>query len=174
MLNKETILLYIFSGLPGVGKSVLSQYLSQYLKAVYLRVDSIEQTMKNHSCEVVYDEGYQIAFKLAMDNLTIGNTVVADSVNPIEASREAWLNVAIRSNAEFYNIEIICSDITEHRQRVEQRLSDIDSLKLPTWDQVMMREYSQWNEERIVIDTAGRSIVQSKMDLLLALGLPVI
>lgn len=40
-------MLYIFSGLPGTGKSTLAQYLAKTLGAVYLRIDTIEQAMKD-------------------------------------------------------------------------------------------------------------------------------
>ncbi len=87
-------MLYIFSGLPSTGKSVLAQYLSQWIKGTYLRIDTIEQTMKNSGMNVSFDQGYQVAFKLAEDNLTLGQSVVADSVNPVIQSREAWHEVA--------------------------------------------------------------------------------
>ncbi|MCL1127528.1 AAA family ATPase [Shewanella surugensis] len=164
-------MLYIFSGLPGTGKSVLSQYLSQCIKGTYLRIDTIEQTMKNQSINVVFDEGYQIAFTLASDNLALGNSVVADCVNPALESREAWRELAMNANVPFCDIEIICSDVVEHQYRIEQRIADIPTLQLPAWEQVMEREYHQWQGDRIVIDTAGKTMDQSKMDLLQALAL---
>ena len=39
-------MLYIFSGLPGTGKSTLSAGLCQVLRAAYLRVDVVEQAMR--------------------------------------------------------------------------------------------------------------------------------
>ena len=41
--------LYIFSGLPGSGKSTLAINLSQYNKASYLRIDTIEQALKDEA-----------------------------------------------------------------------------------------------------------------------------
>ena len=41
-------MLYIFSGLPGCGKSTVAKMLSEKLKAVYLRVDTIEQLSLIH------------------------------------------------------------------------------------------------------------------------------
>lgn len=35
--------LFIFSGLPGVGKTTLARELSAYCHAVYCRIDTIEQ-----------------------------------------------------------------------------------------------------------------------------------
>ena len=59
-------------------------------------------------------------------------------------------------------IEVVCSDLALHRQRVESRASDIGGLKLPTWDDVMNRPYEPWDREHLVLDTA----VDSRDDLL--------
>jgi hypothetical protein len=62
---------------------------------------------------------------------------------------------------ETIEIEVICSDSREHRSRVETWLQDIFGLRLPTWEEVMSREYHPWNREHIVIDTANRSVPQN-------------
>jgi hypothetical protein len=66
-------------------------------------------------------------------------------------------------------VEVICSDLQLHRQRVERRSVDIRSLKLPTWEHVVSREYDPWDREHIVIDTAGRSAADSVEELRAAL-----
>lgn len=43
------------------------------------------------------DAGYRVAYALADDNLRLGRTVIADSVNPIGLTRDAWLSVADRA-----------------------------------------------------------------------------
>jgi len=35
----------------------------------------------------------------------------------------------------------VCSDVTEHRRRVEERTADIPGHAEPTWDDVISREY---------------------------------
>ncbi|NQY36612.1 MAG: AAA family ATPase [Alteromonadaceae bacterium] len=162
-------MLYIFGGLPGTGKSELSKYLAKRIGAVYLRIDTIEQTMKNSGIENIVDEGYQVAFSLAIDNLKLGMSVVADSTNPVEISRKAWREIAISAGVAYYEIEVTCSDSVEHKQRVETRVSDISSLKLPSWNEVVEREYHVWTTERILIDTAGKKTTESKLELMNAL-----
>ena len=39
-------MLIILGGLPGVGKTTIAKVLSKKLKAVYLRIDSIEEALK--------------------------------------------------------------------------------------------------------------------------------
>ena len=129
--QREVKLLYIFGGLPGTGKSELSKYLSETIGAIYLRIDTIEQALKNNGIGNIYDEGYKIASSIASENLKLGQSVVADSTNPVKESRELWRNVATRSSAQFIEIEVVCSDLLEHKQRIEARISDIQELKLP-------------------------------------------
>jgi len=53
----------------------------------------------------------------------------------------------------------------EHRKRAEQRRSDVANIKLPTWDDIVNREYHKWINGRIVIDTAGKTISQCETEL---------
>ena len=79
--------LFIFGGLPGTGKSELSRYLSRRLGAVYLRIDTIEQGLRDGGRGVKGPEGYVAAYGVAADNLRLGLDVVADSVNPLQLTR---------------------------------------------------------------------------------------
>ena len=159
-------LLFIFSGLPGSGKSTLAQALARHLSAVYVRVDTIEQALRDLCGVVVEGEGYRLAYRIALDNLRLGLSVVADSCNPIELTRREWERVGMDAGASYVNIEVVCSDSQLHRRRVESRRSEIPGLKLPTWSEVMTRRYDQWTVDRLAIDTAGRSPEAAQADLL--------
>jgi predicted kinase len=154
-------MLYIFGGLPGTGKSALSKRLTREKNAVYLRIDTIEQALREAGISVDGPEGYVTAYRIAEDNLRLGRVVVADSVNPLEITRSAWRNVAARAGMPFAEIEVICSDEVEHRSRVEERSPDIPGFKLPSWEDVVNREYERWDEAHLVIDTARQTVEQS-------------
>src|SRR5262245_50439265 len=161
--------LYVFAGLPGSGKSTLAKAVSHQYNAVYLRIDTIEQALRELCSIDVQGEGYRLAYRIASDNLKLGRDVVADSCNPIELTRREWEQVAQNSGANFHNIEIICSDRHEHRRRVETRVGEVTGLALPTWQEVEDREYHDWTVDRIVVDTAGRSVEACADELLGAL-----
>lgn len=90
--------------------------------AVYLRIDTIEQGLRD-ICHMagVEGEGYRLSYRIARENLELGNDVIADSVNPWELSRNEWNSVARSIGAEFVNIEVTCSDQAVHRSRLELR-----------------------------------------------------
>ena len=151
--------LIILAGRPGSGKTTIARALAAQIPAVHIRIDTIEQALRDAGFqgEMNY-AGYRVGYAVAEDNLGLGRMVIADSVNPLRISREAWRDVARRVDAPFLDIECICSDGALHRRRVETRVADIRGLKLPTWDQVVAREYDAWDEERIVIDTSLETV----------------
>lgn len=155
-------MLLIFGGLPGVGKTAIARELARQIGAMYLRIDSIEQVIRD--CDPgrpVNEAGYRIAYAVAEDNLRLGRTVIADSVNPLQIMRDAWHDLGQRAGVASAEIEVICSDQEQHRRRVEQRTADIRALKLPRWQQVLQREYHPWDREHLVIDTSTQSIEEN-------------
>jgi predicted kinase len=158
-------ILFIFSGLPATGKSTLSKLIAQEYGAVYLRIDTVEQGLRDLCRFDVQGEGYGLSYKIAIDNLKLGHNVVADSCNPMPLTRKEWENVAKENNSTFINIEVLCSNKEEHKKRVETRKSEISGLKLPAWKDVENREYHPWDADRIVVDTVGRSIEESFEEL---------
>ena len=152
--------LIVFGGLAGTGKTSIARELATKMGAMYLRIDTIEQAIRSSPgvTQAVNEEGYRVAYGVAADNLRLGRTVIADCVNPVRESRDAWMDVARFADSIFIDVEVVCSDTGIHRRRVETREADIPGLKLPTWKDVFAREYQAWNRNRIVIETAGKVV----------------
>jgi predicted kinase len=153
-------MLIVLSGLPGVGKTAISRELARAIGAVHLRIDSIEQAMRAAGWRVE-GQGYEVAHAVALDNLTLGRTVIADCVNPWPLTRGAWRAVGTRAGVRVVEVEVVCADVAEHRRRVESRAADIEGHQLPAWKDVVERDYRPWTSARLVIDTARTSVVES-------------
>jgi len=80
--------------------------------------------------------------------------VVADCVNPVAESREAWAATATQAGCPLLNVQIICSDRDQHRQRVASRASDVPGLVVPDWQSVMAHAYEPWPHAPLTLDTA--------------------
>lgn len=156
-------MLIILGGLPGTGKTAIALELARQLGAVYLRIDSIEQAIRESRVisQPVEDSGYRVAYAVAEDNLRLGRTVIADSVNPLQLTRDAWIDVAQRAQVKAIEIEVTCSDPREHRNRVESRVADVAGLRLPTWQEVVGREYQPWDRPHVLVETAGKSVAEN-------------
>ncbi|HAS45487.1 MAG TPA: kinase [Microscillaceae bacterium] len=165
MKNPNTPILFIMSGLPASGKSTLSKLIAQRFQAVYLRIDTVEQGLRDLCNLKVEGEGYRLSYRIAQDNLQLGLNVVADSCNSIALTRNEWEAVAKVNDSFFINIEVICSSKNEHKTRAETRKSEITHLKLPTWNDIEKREYHPWDRERIIVDTANKSVLESINEL---------
>jgi len=145
------------AGLPATGKTTVARALARELGAVHVRIDTIEHAVVRAGAgeHPLGPVGYVIAYALAEDYLRQGLTVVADSVNPLAITRDAWHEVARAAAVPYLDVEVVCSDPAEHEHRAGTRTGDIPGLRLPTWADIVRREYEPWNSERIVLDTAG-------------------
>jgi len=162
--------LIIFGGLPATGKTTLARELARELCAVYLRIDTIEEAIAPTDVMSVGETGYRVGYAVAEDNLRLGRIVVADSVNPLRITRNAWRTAAKRSGVVYIEILVICSDQAEHRRRVETRKTDVVGGRLVTWQGVLTREFEPWDQEHVVIDTAGQTVEESFAALQAALS----
>lgn len=151
-------MLIALAGLPGTGKSTLARRLATETGAVWLRIDTIEDTLARSTLAIrpAEDAGYLTAYALAADNLSVGRIVVADSVNPVAWSRRAWRDVAREAGVPHFAVEVVCSDPEEHRRRVEGRRAT-GGRGHPAWEDVTARHYEPFGEERLLVDTARLS-----------------
>jgi len=152
--------LIVFAGLPGTGKSSIARGVAEAIRAVWLRIDSLEQAIRDSGVVrgSLDDAGYRAAQAVARDNLGLGRDVVADCVNPWMLTRNAWRETGLGAGAQVLEVETACTDPEEHRRRVEPRAAEVPGLALPDWAAVTGRDYHPWDRDRLIIDTAGISV----------------
>jgi predicted kinase len=159
-----TLKLIVLSGLPGSGKSTLAESLSRSLSVPVFSIDPIEGAMWRGGLAKAQTgiAAYDVAIALADEHLRLGHSVIADAVNPVEAPRAAWRNLAAKYRAELRIIECICADEAVHRRRIEARVRSIDGMPEITWARVLERraEYEAWADARLALDTSTRSTEQ--------------
>jgi predicted kinase len=147
--------LVVFAGLPGVGKSTLAKALAERWGAVWLRVDTVEAAILKSGLKQSYESGlaaYIAVRDIAAEQLRSGRSVVIDAVNAVEEAREMWRELSGELHVPRYTIQVTCSDVSEHRRRVESRSPHTPPLPLPTWEEVVHREYLPWHEPVLSIE----------------------
>jgi predicted kinase len=148
--------LVVVGGLPATGKSTIAGILARQTKTPYLRIDRIEHAIVAWSSlsHPLGPVGYAVAYELAREQLQLGLDVIVECVNPITLTRDSWRRTADEAGAGIVEVEVVCSDESEHRRRVETRTSDVEGLLLPTWSAVVGREYEPWSRKHVVVDSA--------------------
>ena len=154
--------LIVLAGLPGCGKSSIARALAEETRGIWLRIDSIEQAIRDSGVAQgsLDDAGYRAGYAVAEDNLRLGRDVIADSVNPWMLTRNAWRDAGVRAGGRVVEVEIICSDVEEHRRRVENRRIDVLNLAPLAWHFVVGRDYHAWDRSPLVIDTFRRDVTE--------------
>lgn len=166
-----TPVLIVLGGLPAVGKTTTARALAARLALTHLRVDVIEQAVVDSGLSEppVGDVGYQVSHQLAAQHLDMGMTVVADMVNAVRQARDGWRQLAADRGAHLLEVDVVCSDESEHRRRAEGRIDDIVDLPQPTWQQIQDRDFGRW-EPHLRIDTSDISPGQAADAILAALA----
>ncbi|MDY7084383.1 MAG: ATP-binding protein [Actinomycetota bacterium] len=152
------MVLAVFAGLPGVGKSTLAARVADELPACVLAVDTVDFALQRY--EVAEPRpgfaAYGVVAALAEAQLGIGHHVIIDAVSPVKAARQLWVEVAERAGVPLRVVEVVCSDDAEHRRRVEKRYAARDHDGVPDWVRVLERqaEYEPYLGPRLVVDTS--------------------
>jgi predicted kinase len=152
--------LIIFSGLPGTGKSVLAEAVGRELSIPVFAKDWLEATLLRSKLVSAETEkqlgsvGYDLLTVLAERQLSLGQSVILDSVASTESIRNTWRDLRKKYNADWRVIECRCSDVALHRERLERRQRGIPGWHELQWSDVefVRSYYAPWNEERLIVD----------------------
>lgn len=151
------MVLAVFAGLPGAGKSTLAAGVAAELPAAVLAVDTVDFTLQRYDVTEPRPgfAAYGVVAALAEVQLRIGHHVIIDAVNPVRAARQVWVDLAERMRVPLRVVEVVCGDDAEHRRRVEARYAARDHDGIPDWVRVLERqaEYEPYLGPRLVVDT---------------------
>lgn len=154
-MNKpELIIVY---GLPGSGKSTVAESLAAKLSIPHFSVDPIESAILKSGLPRSFETGlaaYLVAEALAGEQLKCGLSAIIDAVSGVQEARDMWHNLARTHNATLVIIECVLAREV-HKQRIEARVRNMHGIPEVSWEDVENREYVSWQEERLVLDTAG-------------------
>jgi predicted kinase len=154
------MMLIVFSGLPGTGKSALAEAVGRELGIPVFAKDWLEAALLR--CELAPTSqdkplgfaGYQLLTILAERQLMLGQSVILDSVASTESIRSSWKQLAAEYDAEWRVIECICSDESLHRARIGVRRRNIPGWHELEWSEVerVKRYYLPWEEDRLILN----------------------
>jgi predicted kinase len=147
------MVLAVFAGLPGVGKSTLAGRVAVRLPAAVLPVDPVDRALRRYEVSEPRPgvAAYGVVAGLAEVQLRLGHHVIVDAVNPVRAARRLWTELADRTGADLRVVEVVCGDEEEHRRRVETRDDGHTD-----WAGVLERRagYEPYVGPRLVVDTS--------------------
>lgn len=115
--------LVIFSGLPGTGKTTLSQRVARELQVPYLAIDDVVGEIPAVPTIAFWDSKIEILLGLAERQLELGLSVVVDSVF-MNTDRHHAQSLARTYQSNFRPIHTFVSEEQVWRERVTRRYEE--------------------------------------------------
>ena len=137
--------LVIFSGLPGTGKSTLSEELARELRWPLLCIDDVIGEMPENAGIPFWDSQVAILLDLVETQLKLGLNVIVDSVF-MNMDRHHAQELAHKYQARFLPIHVFVSDENVWRERVTARFNELDNPDVATWERIQRQRegFREW------------------------------
>jgi predicted kinase len=151
--------LIVFSGVPGTGKSTLSDATGRALGVPVFAIDWLLGALTPfggyHYLGATLETGLEQLTTLALRQLALGQSVILDAPVEEPATRQRWRSLARQAGAGFRVIVCTCPDPALHRQRVEGRQRGIPGWHdAGDWDNVQRRlaAFPPWDGDVLTVD----------------------
>lgn len=152
----------VFTGLPGTGKTTLSELLSRATGVPVFAADWLMGSLVPHG--VLNDLEFEtysalhdgLMETLMVRQLRLGQSAITDCVVD-DATAERWAGIAAGYGARLRVVECVCSDTELHRSRVEGRVRGIPGWHEIDWAHVehMRAELPPFTLDRLVTDAVN-------------------
>lgn len=147
--------LVIFSGLPGVGKTMLAEKLARKLRWPLLKIDDVIGAVPENPGIEFWDSKVDILLDLVNTQLSLGLDVIVDSVF-MNMDRQHAQKLAQKYQARFLPIYVFISDDKIWQERVTKRFSELNDKDVATWENIQhQREHfaEWWTGTALFIDS---------------------
>lgn len=149
-------MLVVMAGLPGTGKSSLAGVVGTRLKLPVVSVDPIESAILSAGIDADQPTGlaaYLVAETIAESVLASRGGIIVDAVNAVRPAREQWIELAARQGTPVRFLEVICSDETVHRARLDARERHLAHVTEPSWHAVeqSLDEWEDWEGDTAAV-----------------------
>jgi predicted kinase len=147
----------IVSGLPGTGKSLVADALSDATRAPVLGRDVVGAALFRSGVTPLGDPdgvAFELLGRMAAEQLEVGSAAILDSVGGNEETRARWRALAETYDVRLVVIECVCSDERVHRDRIDGRKRGIPGWYELTWEHVerVRSRYEPWPQPRLVLN----------------------
>lgn len=138
--------LVIFSGLPGTGKTTLSQRVARELQVPYLAIDDVVGEIPAEPTVAFWDSKIEILLGLAERQLELGLSVIVDSIFMNTDPHHAQ-SMARTYQAAFRPVHTFVSDEQLWRERVMKRYEESGHMSA-NWKQIegQRLHFRKWEE----------------------------
>jgi predicted kinase len=146
------------TGLPGTGKSALARALAKSLGFALIGTDQVSGAIRRVDPESYPQRAARlagpIAGSIAAQQFALGLGVVLDHAGHRNSVRADWARFAQRHRVPFVLLHTVCSDVGEHRRRVEADRAIAPGMPKRTWADVEAQraKFEQWEAAQLVLD----------------------
>jgi len=126
----------IVGGIPGTGKTTIAEALSSELGVTLLSKDILEAAIVRTGIatrDTLKGVGYELLSAMAINELSLGRSVILDCVAPLSRVNEFWADLL---SEEIRYIECICSNNQLHESRISSRVRSISGWYELTWNDI--------------------------------------